>query len=643
MNYDFANLSHSDFEDLARDLIGAELNLRFEAFAEGPDGGMDGRHATATGSIILQAKHYHGSRFSTLKTKMKTARPTIDQLEARRYILVTSNPLTPANKAKLADVIGPSLKSSGDIFGPGDLNSLLRKHPKILTAHNKLWLGSTTVLEQVVTGAVEKAFGKREVVPDVLARLMPPVGNPPTSGLATKDAVRDVIFLIKSSPSDDTFALWLSPKLEAEGYRVFTDILTLQPGDRWRREINEALQYRAAKVLLFSRNATFDDPHVKDDLDIALDVAKELKDDRFVIPLRLEEGRKIKGIGDAVPVDFVRGWGEGLNLLLEALRRQNVPRPNLAKDIDPNWEIFRRRNAVPLVNEAERLTSNWLRVVEAPDHIRLYEATGVIQQRALKHAINVFPFPATILGLGILTFADPHEIDAAFSEVGRFELKYEIPLLEFVDEGIRELKLARQDASNLLVAILKSAWASFCRKRGLLEYQYSSTLGFHASAKLAPTRQLFRWGKQGERRSSMLRNVAKGHIWQFGVTAIPSFRPFWHFKLKSRVLFAEDNGTPEGLSFEDHKKMHRLRRKVCKGWRNKVWYGRMLAFLELLSEETAYIRLPLSERFAFVLDASPILFSSPVSTELPDRLDADEEESDPSTLGRPDSDEDDGE
>lgn len=45
MPYTFDNLSPADFEDLVRDLIGREFGVRFEAFAAGPDGGMDGRQA----------------------------------------------------------------------------------------------------------------------------------------------------------------------------------------------------------------------------------------------------------------------------------------------------------------------------------------------------------------------------------------------------------------------------------------------------------------------------------------------------------------------------------------------------------------------------------------------------------------------
>ncbi len=636
MKYDFASLSHTEFEDLVRDLLGRELNIRFEAFPEGPDDGMDGRHATADGSVILQVKHYHRSGVSTLKSKMKKERASIDRLCAQRYILGTSTALTPKNKSDLAEIIGPSLRTPGDIFGPDDLNGLLRKYPDIETAHSRLWSQSTAVLKAVFSEAVADAFPKPTPIPSMLADLLPSLAG--TRGGVTEPATRDVIFLLKSSPADDEFALWLAPKLEAEGYRVFADILTLQPGDRWRREVNRALEHRAVKVLLVCRNATLDDQHVQDDIDIALDVAKAIADSRFIIPLRLETGRKVKGIGDAVAVDFVRGWGEGFASLLEALRRQKIPKRLDQIFINPNWELFRRRDAIPLANEPERLTSNWLRIVEAPDAIHYYEATGAVEPNLLEQGLAAYPFPSAVHGRGFITFADQVEIDTAFEHIGRFQLKHRIPLLDFVQQGFLPIGMQSQTASNVLNAMLKRAWFLFCKDRGLIEFQYSNASGFHVSAAIASTGQRIPWGKQGDRRSSMLRNVAKGHIWQFGVTALPAFWPFWHFKLKSRVLFATDNGTQAGLPIDEPKKLHRLRRTICKGWRNKQWYGRMLAFLELISNESAYIRLRLSAGSDLLLEASPILFSSPVGTTLPNVLDEDDEESDLSTLGRPETD-----
>ena len=139
----------------------------------------------------------------------------------------------------------------------------------------------------------------------------------------------------------------------------------------------------------------------------------------------------------------------------------------------------------------------------------------------------------------------------------------------------------------------------------------------------------------------MLRNVAKGQVWQFGVSSLPAFWPFPHFKLKSRVLFAPLIGQHADDPFDDVKKQHRLRRTICKSWRNKQWHGRIMAFIELLSGESSFITLPLSPSMNIVLEAAPILFTSPVSTYLPNLMTDEQEESDSSTLGRPEPEDDD--
>ncbi|AZV79045.1 hypothetical protein EBB79_14980 [Parasedimentitalea marina] len=153
MTFNFDSMSPADFEDLTRDLIGRDQSCRFEAFGPGPDGGVDGRHSTSDGVIVLQAKHYRGSGFSGLSRQMRKERATIDQLAAERYILATSVSLTPANKRALADIIGPSLKSSSDILGFEDLNGLLRTYDDVAKSHIKLWLSDTAVLKRVLHSA----------------------------------------------------------------------------------------------------------------------------------------------------------------------------------------------------------------------------------------------------------------------------------------------------------------------------------------------------------------------------------------------------------------------------------------------------------------------------------------------------------
>ena len=152
MSYTFSSLSPADFEDLVRELIGREFDVRFEAFCAGPDGGIDGRHASTNSPklIMLQAKHFVGSTFSQLKSAMARERDSIDRLNPTRYLLATSRPLTPLNKRALSKIVGPNLINEHDIFGPDDLNALLRNYPEIEKSHIKLWLSSAAVLERVL-------------------------------------------------------------------------------------------------------------------------------------------------------------------------------------------------------------------------------------------------------------------------------------------------------------------------------------------------------------------------------------------------------------------------------------------------------------------------------------------------------------
>jgi hypothetical protein len=179
----------------------------------------------------------------------------------------------------------------------------------------------------------------------------------------------------------------------------------------------------------------------------------------------------------------------------------------------------------------------------------------------------------------------------------------------------------------------RRAWENVCRAKGLYQYQFSLQLAFHVTEAQMPLGRKISWGRKGGRRSSMLRNSAAGKVWQYGVSAAPWPWPYPHFKLKARVIFAELASGKAGAVFEDTDVQHRLRRSVCKGWRNKAWHGRFMAFVELLSGESPFIELPLSGSCALRLDTHPVLFTSPVTTMLPDAMADDAEEPDSTTLG----------
>lgn len=165
-NYDFKSaLSPIDFEHLSKDLLEAELGIRFENFREGRDRGIDLRYAPAQAGIasnqalvgqlavqtdtIVQCKRY--SNFSDLKSALKREEvEKVAKLNPRRYILTTSVSLSPEHADELRSVLSPFVISTDDIYGRERLNALLLKHPEIERRHIKLWLSSAGVLEAIL-------------------------------------------------------------------------------------------------------------------------------------------------------------------------------------------------------------------------------------------------------------------------------------------------------------------------------------------------------------------------------------------------------------------------------------------------------------------------------------------------------------
>ncbi|MBZ9996235.1 restriction endonuclease [Mesorhizobium sp. BH1-1-4] len=162
-DYDFHQLSPYDFEIITRDLLQARDGFILESFKTGRDGGIDFRHASAAkGKIIVQCKHYQATGIDGLLASLRKEVPKVLALNPDRYIVVTSLGLTPNNKGDIASLFGPYITSTDDIVGRDDLNNYLGLYKHIETAHYKLWLASTNVL-QVVLNNAEKTRSDFEV------------------------------------------------------------------------------------------------------------------------------------------------------------------------------------------------------------------------------------------------------------------------------------------------------------------------------------------------------------------------------------------------------------------------------------------------------------------------------------------------
>ncbi len=233
---------------------------------------------------------------------------------------------------------------------------------------------------------------------------------------------RQTVFISKATPEDDEFVLWLAPRLEASGYTVFADILTLEAGDRWRKVVTQTLR-KSVKMLLCCKDSTLEKDGVQEEIGIALDIAKEIQDPRFIIPLRLEPFKRLFGIGEIQYIDFVGSWARGLQSLFDTLENQDVPRLKEKILINPNWENYKKRLAIKIEESPEILTTSWLSIAQVPEFIRYYHPPGAVNQSLMQRCCNTNPSPAEVYQRGFFSFALPEEVNRDFAYVAKFVVR----------------------------------------------------------------------------------------------------------------------------------------------------------------------------------------------------------------------------
>ncbi|MDP2329058.1 MAG: restriction endonuclease [Dehalococcoidia bacterium] len=157
--YRLLEITDVEFEEVIGDLLSAELGVRFERFTRGRDRGIDLRYLGADdNAVIAQCKQWNADSFPRLLRELrKVERPKVERLNPSRYLLATTVRMTPGRKEEILKVLQPWLDSPADIYGPDDIESLLRKHDDVVRKHLKLWLTSTEVLDAVTHADVVQA------------------------------------------------------------------------------------------------------------------------------------------------------------------------------------------------------------------------------------------------------------------------------------------------------------------------------------------------------------------------------------------------------------------------------------------------------------------------------------------------------
>ena len=413
---------------------------------------------------------------------------------------------------------------------------------------------------------------------------------------------RNVVFVSHANPEDNTFTIWLGAKLAAAGYEVWADVLRLRGGQDWQRKLEDAIRNRTCKVLLVANEISVSKQGVRNEIQIASDTARKIGDASFIIPLRLRPYEAPFLVAQSQYIDFERGWAIGLSELLRDLdETYHVPRQNGNPD---EWLSLQTMHGKTTAALTEKLVSSWLEVRRVPQSIYYYPDSTV----------SVAGYPRVEFRDGILTCVK-HSLPGCRSR----------RTSDFLKSGWPALGINTNDARKQFADIANQALAAVLDSKSLKKHEMGNRqLAWWVPSAGPQGRISFRWptlsGSRQIQGSSTKRNIR----WHFGVSV--SFRsvPFYHFRLKSRLIFTQDGNNP----LESAARSHRLRRSFAKGWRNPRWRDMLLSYLYWLGDGTTVLDIPVTTDDSFVVSVVPTIFSCPVGIQEPDDKAQDDDDPD---------------
>lgn len=437
---------------------------------------------------------------------------------------------------------------------------------------------------------------------------------------------RVALFISHANPEDNPFTIWLGAKLAALGYEVWADVFRLRGGEDWQRKLEHALRHRTCKVLLAANPKAVDKQGVRNEIQIAHTVGRAIGDEQFIIPLRLAAFDAPFLIAHAQYIDFQRGWARGLAELLETLE-ETYKVPRRAGDGSAIWRAIQLLHSKALVEQPERLTSNWLAITGLPRLVRLYDFKAGISHGLAQARMKDAPWPLVPYRRGFLSVAPLHDLQDHFSASLPLAVVAERRTNDFLETGWKRQGVELWDARNKFSDLARQGLERVFRERGLKAYPVSDRQSaWWAPVDVAPTNKVsFRWNDVAGLRQIQGVSVKRKINWHFGVSVAVRSVPIRHVRVMNRLIFTEDGYRP----FDDAARMHRLRRSFAKTWRNARWRDMLLAFLHWLAEGRAELVALTSSDEGLVLRLPPIAWVAPVS--MPVEAEAEElDDDDPS-------------
>jgi TIR domain len=420
-------------------------------------------------------------------------------------------------------------------------------------------------------------------------------------------ATRDAIFISHATPEENAFTLWLGGRLTALGYHVFADVLRLRGGDDWERILEDAIRNKAKRFLLVATPGGVQKQGVRNEITLAIETAKRIKEDGFIVPLRLAAYAPPLQIAHAQYIDFEKGWARGLTELLLLLDEAGLPKSAAADDAK-TWQSLQLKDARAVGNGPETLVSNWLSIDALPPTIAFYDFKGGISIGAAQTAIRDCSVPIASHNRGFISFAPIHQLQDYFGPNLPLEMIDKCETDAFLGSGWHSQRLAPKDCRPKFTDMSRRALDSYFETKGLQSFEYANGRNaWWPTARHATLNQhTFAWADLKGRRQIVGRSDKRGFHWHYGVSCWARSGPIRHVRVAGRVVFTSNGQDLIG----DARRLHRMRRTFCKGWRNDKWRDLLLAFWHWIAAGADSVDISLGEGVAMRLGLPPVTFTA---------------------------------
>lgn len=434
--------------------------------------------------------------------------------------------------------------------------------------------------------------------------------------------MRDKIFISHANPEDNEFARWLTLRLVTEGYPVWCDLVKLQGGEDFWKDIEHAIRERTIKfVYVLSRVSNVKEGPLQE-LAVAKAVASKHKLHDFIIPVHIdnlgynEMNIEIKRL---TAISFENGWAKGLEQLLKKIEEEAVPKNALyTPTAAASWwrEEFSADKGI--LNEGEDYLSSWFAIHELPENIYFHLLMHP-QSSKSKEASDVEPaYPVSHFGSGVFSFAKREDFQDSLvtglliPDSHRFLTK---DLLE--GKHSRTFANIRQ-ARDAITRLLDVAWLKMIQNRGLAIHPLANDKWCFYFVKDQIDKDKLEFtgvnGKPAHRFIMGYRTIGRpegGKLrhWHFGLSAKPFVYPVLAYGIRAQVLFSY-NGKE---IWESTDRLNRARMSQTKNWWNDDWRDRILATMNLLAFGNDEITVPLGSEAVIKVSKWPLLFASDVS------------------------------